>query len=131
MANTEEDDCSLTSEGLQGLPTTPRKVNVRCSTVSSSGRLVHLVTTVQNLPQHCTVRQLQQLMYDHPHVAVSIRNPIELQHWGKTLELDKTLKYYAIKEHSEITVVIKAKIREGVPYASGSLHRVRLSSHNL
>ena len=119
----------LELEGPYAPPVTPRKVAVRCSTVKPNGRIVPLVTTIENLPQHCTVRDLQLLMYDF--LSVSIRNPMELRYWGKTLDPDKMLKHYAIKEHSEITVVVKPKLPEGVPCGSSELLRIRFSSHNL
>jgi len=123
----------LELEGADAPPVTPRKVNVRCSTVKLSpypgGRIIPLVTTIENLPKHCTVRDLQLLMYDY--FNVPIRQPIELRYWGKPLDLDKMLKHYAIKEHSEITVVIKPKLPDGVPCGTPVLERIRLTSHNL
>jgi len=120
----------LELEGADAPPVTPRKVAVRCSRVKqTSGRIGPLVTTIEDLPKHCTVRQLQLLMYDH--LDVSIRHPIELRYWGKTLELDKMLKAYAIKEHSEIQIVVKPKLPDGVYAGSPTLERLRFTSHNL
>ncbi|KAL1522583.1 hypothetical protein AB1Y20_017568 [Prymnesium parvum] len=119
----------LQLEGVEAPPGTPRKVNVRHTAVKATGHIVPLITTVENLPEHCTVRDLQLLMYDH--LSVSIRQPIELRYWGKPLDVDKMLKEYAIKEHSEITVVVKPRLPEGVPYGSSELHRIRFASHNL
>lgn len=113
-------------------PGTPRKVNVRFNTVKPDGRIVSTVTTIENLPPNCSVRDLQLLMYDH--LSVSIRQPVELRYWGKTLDLELLLKDYAIKEHSEIQVVIKPQLPEGVPIpfsGPNELTRVRFISHKL
>ena len=53
--------------------------------------------------------------------TVLIRNPIELRYWGKTLDLDKELKFYAVKEQSEIQVHVKPKIPEGQPVPAGCM----------
>ncbi|KAL3901779.1 MAG: hypothetical protein SGPRY_012234, partial [Prymnesium sp.] len=119
----------LELEGPEAPPGTPRKVNVRVTSVKPTGRIVAMVAPVENLPEHCSVRELQNLMYDY--LCVPIRQPIELRFWGRPLHPDKLLKDYAIKEHSEITVVVKPKLPDGIPCGSSQLQRLRFSSHNL
>lgn len=123
------DEYALELDGVEAPPTTPRKLNVRFNSVRPNGRVAPSVITVEDLPPHCTVRDVQLLMYDH--LSVSIRQPIELRYWGKTLELDRMLKDYAIKEHSELTVVVKPKLPYGTPCGSTEIRRLRFSSHNL
>jgi hypothetical protein len=112
-------------------PKTPEKVNVRCTSVRPNGRIVPMVMTIENLPQHCSVRDLQDLMYEQ--LDVSIRQPLELRYWGKQLDPERLLKDFAVTERSEIQVVVKPKRPEGMASAIPSVDpsRVRLSSHKL
>ena len=132
MDEEEFEKFDLVLEGADAPPVTPRKVSVRYSTVKPDGKIVARVIMIEDLPPHCSVRDLQLLMYDR--LSVSIRQPVELRCWGKPLDLEKQLKDYAIKEQSEIQVVVKPKLPEGVPIpipGSSELNRIRFSSHKL
>ena len=125
-------------------PQTPTKLKCKYNVTDSEGRLKTETTIIDPLPEHCTVRDLQSLM--HEHLTLSPRHPIDLRYWGQPLEekgtgkdgeelLDRPLTYYAIKDHSEITVVVKpimqiAKART-LARPDGVVARLRVVSHKL
>ena len=125
-------------------PRSPTKLRVKYTITDKEGRIKTEVTLLDPLPQDCTVRDLQSMM--HEHLNLSPRHPIELRYWGQPLEafgtgvkgqeqMDRPLAYYAIKDHSELTVVIKPMMGMGQARAlarpDGQVSRLRIMSHKL
>jgi len=109
-------------------PESPHEVRVRYNAIDAEGRFVQQ-TTIQALPENCSVSQLEQQICDL--LTVSPRQPVELLHWGKVLDPSKTLKYYAIKPHSEIQVIIRPRLPNAALKNGEPLRRVRVSSSKL
>ena len=114
-------------------PSTPRKLSVRYTVTKPNGRVVRTSSVIEELPPHCTVRDVELIM--HEMLGVSPRRSLELQYWGKTLDPDLMLKEYGIKDHSELTVVVKpqlpdCKVREGAHFEP-AFTRLRVASHKL
>ena len=116
-------------------PTTPRQLHVAyTSTDDATGRLVRRSRLLEELPAHCTVGALKALL--HELLGTSPRQPLDVQYWGRSLDDEsRLLKEYALKEHSEITVAVKPRLKAGgvVPgIASRPLAaRVRLAAAKL
>ena len=126
-------------------PNAPSKLKVKCRYTDPEGRIKTETTIISPLPEGCTVRDLQSLM--HEHMKISPRHPIELRYWGKALEMlggmgdkgqedmERPLAYYAIKDHSEVTVVVKPILSlvqaHALARSDGVVTRLRIVSHKL
>jgi hypothetical protein len=121
-------------------PSAPTKLRVRYKVTKADGRIKDEITVLDPLPEQCTVRDLQMLM--HEHMGLSPRHPIELRFWGQKLELlgtgvagqdhvDRPLAFYAIKDHSELTVVVKPLQPLSQVRRDGPVTRLRVMSHKL
>jgi len=113
-------------------PASPKRVNVRYSIVDpTSGRMKPVLIQVEGLPDECTGNDLLVLLGEKR--GISPRQPMALQCWGKTLDPACTLRQYAVKEHSEITLVFKSRPPIGAPVLSDTepLSCVRVKSHKL
>ena len=89
-------------------PTTPRQLHVAyTSTDDATGRLVRRSRLLEELPAHCSVGALKALL--HELLGTSPRQPLDVQYWGRSLDDEsRLLKEYALKEHSEVNVVVAA-----------------------
>ena len=128
------------------------QLNVKYSSINVEGRLDTSTHHVEELPENCSVRDLELRMYDL--LGISPRQPMELRYFGKSLDSEKLLKDYAIRDPpipmhhrngltpqgkqdnrglAEITVIVKPKLRAGrpVPGADLPLKRVRVASNKL
>ena len=72
------------------------QLNVKHSSIDVEGRLNTVTHHVADLPENCSVRDLELLMYDL--LGVSPRQPVELRYFGKVLDSKKLLKDYAIRD---------------------------------
>lgn len=125
-------------------PRAPSKLKVRYNKTDPEGRLKGEMIIVDPLPANCTVRELQSLL--HEHLSISPRHPLVLKYHGQPLEvlgtgskgeehMERPLAYYAIKEHSELTVIVKPMIgaieaRE-LARPDGIVSQLRVMSHKL
>ena len=124
-------------------PRAPTKLKVKYTVTNSEGRIKNESRVIDPLPEQCTVRDLQSLL--HEHLSISPRHPIELRYWGKPLEAvgtgvggqehDRPLSFYAIKDHSELTVVVKPMLpltqARALARADGQVTRLRVMSQKL
>ena len=120
-------------------PVSPTTVKIKYSSVDVEGRLTTQFFTATELPEECSVVQLEGQVYDL--LGVSPRNPIELRYWGKPLQRDKLLKDYGIKDNpikdhaglAEVTVVVKPKLPAGapIPAADQPFKKIRIASNKL
>jgi hypothetical protein len=125
-------------------PRAPSKLKVRYTITDPEGRIKNETVVLDPLPENCTVRDLQSLL--HEHMSLSPRHPIVLRYHGEPLEvlgtgvkgeehMDRPLAYYAIKDHSELTVVVKPAMSlaeaRALAHPDGLLARVRIMSHKL
>jgi len=122
----------------------PKQLKVRYTTTRASGNIKAETLIIDDLPDNVSVRYMIWQM--HEMLKISPRHPLELRYWGEKLELlgtgvegeehlDRPLSYYSIKEHSEITVVVKplqtlAEARND-PMCDPNLTRLRVMSHKL
>ena len=122
--------------GVQAPPPAPKKVMVRYMGTKPDGRVIGYTTEVQDLPENCTVKQLQQLVYDL--LGITSRTPIELRYWGNVLTThdadgrELSLTHHAVSERSEVTVVVKTRVqacRVGEVFGEGAITRLRVASH--
>jgi len=72
------------------------QLNVKYSSINVEGRLNTVTHHVEDLPENCSVRDLELRMYDL--LGVSPRQPMELRYFGKSLDSKKLLKDYAIRD---------------------------------
>tara|TARA_B100000795_G_scaffold118494_1_gene88146 strand:- start:2657 stop:3829 length:1173 start_codon:yes stop_codon:yes gene_type:complete len=72
------------------------QLNVKYSSINVEGRLNTVTHHVDELPENCSVRDLELRMYDL--LGVSPRQPMELRYFGKSLDSKKLLKDYAIRD---------------------------------
>lgn len=130
---------TVVSNGLDEPHMSPTTARIKYSSVDVDGRLKAEFFTATELPDNCSVVELESRVYDL--LGVSPRNPIELRYWGKPLHRDKLLKDYAIKDNpikdhagvAEVTVIVKPKLRAGapIPGAEQPFKRVRIASNKL
>uniref|UniRef100_A0A7S2IFZ1 Ubiquitin-like domain-containing protein n=1 Tax=Haptolina brevifila TaxID=156173 RepID=A0A7S2IFZ1_9EUKA len=136
--------------GITGPPAaqrspTPSRVRVRYQITKPDGRIkpetqdVELIGLVEDL-ERCTVQQLIMLLHQHGPRSLQLlssRHPIELRYHGETLAPEKLLSDYALKNNSELQVVIKPSLPDcevrvrNTAAADTSITRLRLSSHKL
>lgn len=122
----------------------PKALKVKYNRVDAEGRLKPEILMIEDLPEHVTVRHMHWQM--HEMLRLSPRHPLQLRYWGEPLELlgtgvdgeehfDRPLSYYSIKEHSELTVVVKPLLplaqARNHPMCDPNLARLRVVSHKL
>ena len=122
----------------------PKQLKVRYMVTKPDGRVKPETKTIDELPENVTVRYMVWQILEL--LELSPRHPIELRYWGEKLELfgtgidgeehvDRPLAYYSIKEHSELTVVVKPLLplaqAKSSPLCEPNCVRVRIVSHKL
>ena len=117
-------------------PPSPSRVRVRFTYTDRAGRIKTDSADVEPLPENCTVQQLVMLLHEFGPPALqllSVRHPIEVRYHGETLDKDKTLADYAVKEHSVLQLVVKPKLADFQAHEAGesSVTRVLVVSHKL
>lgn len=129
---------------LESRNESPKQLKVRYMKTKPDGRLKAETLLIDDLPEFVTVRYM--ILQIREMLRISPRHPVELRYWGEPLELtgtgadgeeqiERTLAYYSIKEHSELNVVIKPLL----PLAQARQHRqcepnvnrLRVVSHKL
>lgn len=122
----------------------PKQLKVRYMATRPDGRLKPETLQIDDLPENVSVRYMMWQMYEM--LKISPRHPVELRYWGEPLELfgtgaageehlDRPLSYYSVKDHSELTVVVKpllptSQARQN-PLCDYNLTRLRVASHKL
>jgi len=122
----------------------PKQLKVRYMKTRPDGRLKAESLIIEDLPENVTVRYM--LWQIREMLQISPRHPVELRYWGEPLELlgtgvegeevhDRRLAYYSIKEHSELTVVVKPLLPQAQarqhPQCETNVQRLRVMSHKL
>ena len=122
----------------------PKQLKVRYMATRPDGRLKPETLLIEDLPDNVSERYMMWQMYEM--LNISPRHPLELRFWGEPLELfgtgvdgeehlDRPLSYYSIKEHSEVTVVVKPLLplhqARKNPLCDYNLTRLRVASHKL
>lgn len=117
-------------------PCTPSHVKIRYLVTDKEGRIKTEYADIDPIPEGCTVKELISLIHEFgPNrlQQLSIRSPVELRYLGQPLGFEKRLDAYAIKNGSELQVVVKPKLADYAALAAGDsqITRVRIVSHKL
>ena len=117
-------------------PATPSQVKIRYSVTDREGRLKTEYADIAPLPEGCTAKELISIIHEHGPLRLqqlSIRNPVELRHQGRPIGFEERLDAYAIKDRSELQLVVKPKLSHYLAIKAGDLNvtRVRIGSHKL
>ena len=124
----------------------PTQLKIRYMKTDPEGRLKPESLLIEELPEGVTVRYM--IMQVREMLALSPRHPIELRYFGEPLQLindyndalgelptDRELSFYSIKDHSEITVVVKPLLTPAQarvhPQVDPNCNRLRIVSHKL
>lgn len=124
---------------LESRNVSPTCLKVRYMATRADGRLKPEQLTIEELPENVTVRYMVWLIREM--LKISPRHPVELRYWGEPLEFtgetgeDRRLSYYSIKEHSELSVVVKPALSPTMarnhPMCEPNATRLRVASHKL
>jgi len=133
---------SLSSVPACQRPPCPSKLTVRYTVTRPDGRLkpetaeVLLECQIEDAAR-CTVHMFIALLHEHgplPLQLLSARHPIELRYRGEMLAPEKLLSDYALKDNSELQIVIKPRKQECEvrgAIADSAVTRLRFNSHKL